>query len=201
MLMKKSFEQLINSLTVFNGRSRFTKNDSFKEFLTDYYNDASAYLKLFKQCLNCHGIQTQQEISFSNSFGFESSLNEVQASLSKLKYMIIENDTLNTKILFYRLIQNGHKTKCHLHFFNGKLFLCSYTFSYIDQNQRNELIEKLHEKYQLGQVNYRRQNILDHSNNYIQFNEHIDFSINYVSLNSVFFKSITNPEIKSAKHL
>jgi len=121
MHTKRKLLQLVNSIPVFKIRSKISESDSFKEFLTEYYCEYQAYLKLYKQCLKCHGIETKESITFSKSFEFGSSVNEVKSYLTKLKFQVIDNTNLNTRIIFYKMMHNKNKSKCHFHFFEEKI--------------------------------------------------------------------------------
>lgn len=172
------------------GLSHFRRNDEFRNILIDQYNDAESYLQIHKKCLACHSIQTELNISSSINFQLGSTLKDVKKKLSITKIDIIHNYSLNSKILYFKIIQNNYKTKCQLHFFENRLFLCAYTYSYMGKDERIEMIKKIQAKYISVPTNYLRQNIIDEFNNYILFNDTVDLTIYYLSLNSDFFNSI-----------
>ena len=182
----------------FVGISANSRKDVFREYLIDYYKDSDPYLFLYKKCLKCHSLQTELNITSTLSYEFGSSFNDVKRSLSISKFGILNNNLLNTKILYYRIILDGHRTKCQLHFFDNKLFMCTYTFSYLSRDQRKEMIQSIRQKYISEPVNYLRQNIIDDQNVYIQFDDVVELTISYLSLDSDIFNVIKTTKATAA---
>lgn len=168
------------------------RQDDFSDYISETYNELEQYLLLSRKCLKCHSLKTDFAIAPPSGLRFEDTFNEVQKYFSSKKYQIIRNKSLKIDILYYRTLLDNHKVKCHHHFFNNKLFLSAYTFPYLDKNQRLAMIEKLRKNYAVEPSHYLRQNIIDNQNNYMQFNDSVEFTINYVSLDCDIFQKEIN---------
>jgi hypothetical protein len=67
-----------------------------------------------------------------------------------------------------------------------------YVFHYLGNDGINEIINIIQEKYLPDVEIYSKQNIIDPNNNCLNIDEGIDLTISYLSLDSDFFKKITN---------
>lgn len=65
--------------------------------------------------------------------------------------------------------------------------MCGYTYSYLDKEERLEMIKNIQAKYISTPTNYLQQNIVDEFKNFVLFNNTVDLTINYLALNSEFF--------------
>lgn len=70
------------------------------------------------------------------------------------------------------------------------MFLCSYTFSYLKDSQQDEITTILRNKYLPG-TNYSEQDIIvDSRRNCISIENSVEYTINYLPLNSEIFDEI-----------
>ena len=69
--------------------------------------------------------------------------------------------------------------------------MCNYTFSYLNKEQRTKMIKNIRGKYISEPSTYLRQNIIDEQNVYIQFDDVVELTINYLALNSDFFNTMS----------
>ncbi|MBL7996788.1 hypothetical protein JNM05_15585 [bacterium] len=95
---------------------------------------------------------------------------------------------LKNQILFYKFLLGGHKTKCEMHFFKNKMFLFTYTFSYLTPNDKIKLVESLSKKYLSKSIDLKNICITDEQGNKIFLHDSSDFIIYYLAAKSDFFK-------------
>lgn len=85
------------------------------------------------------------------------------------------------KVFFFREKIGKHKAKVEFHFYEGKLFLYTYTFSYLNKEDKAELIDVIHDKYLVNQeVELNGNYIQDESDNIILLNDKVEFMISYM---------------------
>jgi hypothetical protein len=72
-----------------------------------------------------------------------------------------------------------------LHFFDQKLFCINYTYKQIKENEKQEIVKSILEKYNLsGSIDINGKIIVDNYGNGLVFENNGDFSVNYLSPNS-----------------
>lgn len=120
--------------------------DDYYSNLISQFNKPDSYNLLVKKCSKNH-INTNVEINFSDVLKFNCSIKQFKKTISYKCYYEKQNKTLNTRILFYKLEMGDHKVKCQVHFHNGELFYFIYTFPYLNNENKHEIIKILSTKY------------------------------------------------------
>ena len=191
--MNRYFDKIKNffSKIPFNGRKNITRKLSYSSSISQFA-DYNFYLSLYNKASSQEHLKTNVEISLTRNSRFGCTLKEIKSKFRK-PFSHLKNITpLHAEIYLYKLLIGNHKVKCQLHFFDGKLFMYRYIFPYQDNERIDEIINIIHEKYLPGVINYSRQNIIDPNNNCLHIDDNLDLIISYLSLDSDFFKKITN---------
>ncbi|MBL4660194.1 MAG: hypothetical protein JKY19_07545 [Alcanivoracaceae bacterium] len=100
--------------------------------------------------------------------------------------------SLSITVLFYKLMFGSQKVKLELHFHNNLLFHYNTTFSYLNNESKNLIINIFRKKYLNGdQLDIKNDCIVDSKNSSITFSDNMDFIVNYsYCMGSLFFKNI-----------
>jgi hypothetical protein len=177
--------QITGFLTNWFGKIRLVKPKeqdhlSFHERFRNFSN----FVFLWKDSFEREAITTDNELVFSNYFGFGSHLDFIKRLIGK-PVESFENKELNIIILMYTINIKGHKVQFELHFFDQKLFCINYTYKQIKENEKQEIVKSILEKYNLsGSIDINGKIIVDNYGNGLVFENNGDFSVNYLSPNS-----------------
>lgn len=178
----------------------FRKNDSY--YSSSYYHqlvDKYSY-NLIAYNLLSNSIKTNQnklntniQILVDSSINFNSTILDIKkkygAPINKIENKVVNN----VIILFYKLKIANQNAKCEFHFYNKKLFYIRYSFSCLNEEKEKSAISVLEKKYLVNtKFDYENQIIIDSLNNVLFINKGINFNIDYVATNSIFFHEITN---------
>ena len=170
--------------------SYFYPLDHYYSTLEDKYSDPHFFSNLIQK----HDFKvynTPVELSFKSRLPFGSGLKSIVDELGKPQIIYEKEDIPGYLILLYRTFIAGEKAKIELHFYNEKLCIYSYIFSYLSQLRKSELLEILSLKYlddrtldiSSFKVNDRHKNIL-------LVEDSVDLAIWYFSGDTQFSKLI-----------
>ncbi len=199
--MKKTYYKIMTFIfQLFNKRKLdYYPRYYYYEILLDKYRDGLFYSNLINNLKKTDGIKTDTEIRlFDNKIPNEVVINDIIRKYGKPNYKIIYEDLFEIKVLFYRQKLGEHKTKVEFHFFRNNLFFYTYTFPYLNLENKNEIIQMIKEKYLEGKSediinNFITSNlsyIVDKNKNIILYNDSIDFSIYYYCDNKKIMEKI-----------
>lgn len=193
--------QITGFLTNWFGKIRLVKpKEQDHQGFSDRYRNFSSFVFLWKNSFDREAITTNQELVFSNYFGFGSSLDFVKRLIGK-PAEAFENKDLDIVILMYTININGHKVNFELHFFDNKLFCINYTYNQVKQEEKMKIIRSMLEKYQLsGSLDVRGKIIIDQFGNGLVFEDNESFSVNYLSPNSRV-QQVSNTWINAQKQV
>ena len=188
--MKTYFYKLkLFGLKFFGYKKQYYKHSYYKA-KTVQYKDISHYLSLYEKSKDPKYTRAGMEICYSPDLKFGCSMQDVKNHLYKPNFHIQTNKSTN--IFFYRLLFGNYKVRCQMHFSNNELFHYNYCFSHNDSKANEEVIKIIKEKYAIDSDSHTRGNIFDNNNNCIQIDDDVVLKINYISLNSDFFKKIAS---------
>jgi hypothetical protein len=173
----------------FRGKEYFYRKNYNSSMIREH---ADFYLTVYKKATSLEHIRTNVEIGLSRNLKFGCTIKEIKAKFREPSDHLKNITSLNAEIYLYKMLIGNHKVKCQLHFFEGKLFMYKYVFHYLGNDGINEIINIIQEKYLPDVEIYSKQNIIDPNNNCLNIDEGIDLTISYLSLDSDFFKKITN---------
>jgi hypothetical protein len=192
--MRRLFYKIMAFLfsILFRRDSYYYPRYRYYERLLEKYSDGTFYSRLIHKIKSVKGRETKTSINHIEHKPFkETSITDIIKKHGKPNYKIIYDDLLNIKVLFYREKLGKHKTKLEFHFFNEQLFFYTYTFSYLNNDDKNELVDILEEKYLEGEkIDMKGDFIVDDNNNIILINDKQDFSIYYICDNRIALESI-----------
>ena len=164
-------------------RKKYYTRKCYDEILLDKYRDLQTYADLIINLSDRNAKPTCEKVGLATKMDFEKiTLKDISRHFGKANYMV-DNDynSFNIKICFYRLFFGEHKVKSEFHFYNNKLFLFNYTFSYLKNDEKNDIKKMLEEKYlNNDKINLNNDYILDSDNSVISFAESMAFTINYI---------------------
>lgn len=146
------------------------------------YDRLEAYLALYHKCRTNENFKTTSGISFLDGIRSGAGIKEVVSMIPSVRHDILNNEAHHIKVVFYKMVIGDHRVKCHIHFFDGKMFLCSYTFSYLKEGDLDKITATLQKKYLPDIVNYSGQIITDPDGNCIYVEKGVELTINYLSL-------------------
>jgi len=180
---------------IFNKRklySYYYPRNYYYEKILDKYSDGHFYVNLINNLKKINEIETNTEIRLiDNKKLNEIVIKDIIRKYGKPNYKIICEDLFEIKVLFYRQKLAYHKTKLEFHFCKNNLFLYTYTFSYLNLEDKNEIIQILKEKYLEGKSKDIINNyIVDKNKNIILLEDSIDFSIYYSYKNNIALEMI-----------
>ena len=183
-----------------HGRKRMAYKDYYQFKLLKQYYDINLYKKLLRCILNF--TNKQDEITLNTLFD-KADFKSIKKKYGKALYEIDhDHDEHLIKILFYKRIISDQKVKLEFHFCDDKLFYYSYTFPYLGEREKNELINNLCKKYNLKSANFSEECILDDNQIAIRIKDQLDLTFKYLDTKSEFVEYIKkNPNKRSDKKL
>jgi hypothetical protein len=190
MKLKNSFSHKFFSLGP--TQNNYSRKSYYQNYLSKY-QDGQFYLGLIKKVKNNSAVKTNIEIRlFENKKLNEINIKDIVRKFGKPRYNIICKKLLGIKIMLFKQNVGAHKTKLEFHFKDEILFFYSYTFSNINNVDKNEIIQIIQDKYLDKGSSYEKVNryIIDKSNNIIFLNDDIRFSIYYLCDNKVDLEQI-----------
>lgn len=146
------------------------------------YDTLEAYLSLYTKCATHASLKTTTGISFLKGAKSGATVKEVLSHLPAARNEILSNGAIHVKVIFYKMFIGPYRVKCHIHFFEDKMFLCSYTFSYLKEGEREKVMAILQKKYLPTIERYAGEVISDPDGNCIYVEAGLELSINYLSL-------------------
>jgi len=192
--MKDAYHKIVNFISSFLYRKNLYSypRDYYYETLLDKYSDGEFYSNLITNLNVLNGIKVNAEIRHLNNKTFNRTvIKDIIKKYGKPNYKIIYKDLLEIKILFYKHKISRHKTKLEFHFFKNNLFFYNYTFSYLNHEDKDEIIKIFKEKYFVEKYhNMINSYIIDKNNNYIIMDDNIYFSINYLCGKNIAWEKI-----------
>jgi hypothetical protein len=165
---------------------------NYYETLLDKYSDGKFYSVLINKLKVFNEIKTAAVIQYlDNKILSDTVINDIIRKNGKPNYKIVYDDLLKIKVLFYRQKMGKHKTKLEFHFLKNSLFFYTYTFTYLNFEDKNEIIQILKEKYFVNKSQDIIDNyIVDKNNNSIILDDGIVFSIYYICGNRIAWGKI-----------
>ena len=179
--------------------SIFYKRKSYKTSRSSYYNlllddtkSIQIYLKLLRDLKSTNAIETSADIQLiDDKKNKELNKRHIIKKHGNPNYKFVCEDLSEIDIWFYRQKFASYRAKIEFHFFNDTLFLYTFTFSYLNPKEKNEIIKIINEKYLTSEYkdlfNYH---IVDKNKNIIMLNDKTSFSIKYLCKNNNAFEKI-----------
>ena len=177
-------------------RKKMAYKDYYQlKLLNQFYN-----INLYKKLLGCilNFKNKQNEITLNTLFD-KADFKSVKKKYGKPLYEIKHDHNQHLiKILFYKRIISDQKVKLEFHFCDDKLFYYSYTFPYLDEQEKNELIYCLRKKYNLKSANLSDECIVDANQIAIRVKDQLDLTFKYLDTKSDFVDYITKCKNKKS---
>lgn len=131
-----------------------------------------------------------------------SHIDQILKKYGKPRHQLTNVSPLNNRILFYKFLIGGHRTKCEMHFFRNKLFLFIYTFSYLTTENRAEIVQLLSLKYLSQTTDLNHNKIAGKNGNEIFILNSVDFTVYYLAVKDDFFQEAVSftEKIKKETH-
>lgn len=195
--------ELFQKITNYRWRMAFGSNSSkshryyYYENMLIKYKSLIPYKSLYLKANRLNQISTNEEICYSLILKLGSSIQQVKKRLSYTKYQFShKSQNVKREVLLYRFKMAGQKVKLEMHFYKGSLFYYQYTFSYINENEKSEMLGLIVNKYGIKDINFENNTIIDGDNNCVLVNDYRDLSIGYAALNHPFFNAIFEEEVE-----
>jgi hypothetical protein len=189
MKTKNSFFRNINPLK--SSREDYSRKSYYRSYLSKY-QDGKFYLTLIEEIKSKAEIKTNIDVKLIKDKKLkEINLTDIVREFGEPLHKVICKDLLGIQILLFKQSLGGYKTKLEFHFLNDILFFYSYTFSNIKNEEKNDIIQIIKQKY-LNERSYDIVNnyIVDKENNMILLNDNIRFSIYYFCDNKLDLEQI-----------
>lgn len=166
--------------------------------LSARYSNLDSYLRILQRCSQLSREESGQEIKPE----LGSHIDHILKKYGKPRHQLTNVSPLGNRILFYKFLIGGHKTKCEMHFFRNKLFLFVYTFSYLTTQNRAEIAQLLSFKYLNQTRDLNHSKIAGKNGNEIFIQNSVDFSIYYLAVKDDFFQEAVSftEKIKKETH-
>ncbi len=144
-----------------------------------------SFVYLWNNSFNKNAVYTDHELSYSEYFGYGSSLGYI-VKLTGKPDLVLDNKDYGIDILIYMLRIKGSEVRFELHFNEEKLFFINYTYFDISDIEKENVIAALTEKYQF---NIPSSEIFDHiiidrEGNGLLIENNRDFSVNFLAPSS-----------------
>ena len=173
----------------------------YRQLLDKYTVNITVYLKLLNAANSFKNKLIAKEIISSYSkISFNYTINRTKKTYGLPAYTIINETVDDVIILFYRLKFGDEKVKCEFHFYKEELFYMKYIFSYLNPKQKESIINIIEKKYlDEKPFNYVNSVISDADNNKLFISEDSHFNIEYLAIDSSFYKNIKELQILNEK--
>jgi hypothetical protein len=165
----------------------------------DKYRRLEDYAVLHAGCALKQRLNTEKGIRFSPGLPFGSPLKDVKGAVGVFAYHEIAHPDIRCIRLFCETKLGGYKTHLMLHFFEERLFLFSYDFSELSSVDRDKIVGILKDKYLCPDSDFRGKIIADERNNVICLDDMLGLRINYMALDSDFFR-FSREKVKADEH-
>lgn len=177
--------QITNFITGMLGKIRLkSAKDEDQNVFRQRYSNFKDFAYHWKNSFSRASVPVNSEITFSNYFGFGSNMEFIKRLIGK-PVISLENKEFDTIILMYMINVHGFNVHFELHFYEGKLFNISYRYKSVTEEEKQQLISALLEKYGISPVTDIGNSILvDPHGNALMFEDGQQFSVNYLSPNS-----------------
>jgi len=173
----------------YSGKYRYYHDFSLGKYTTlDYYHN------LITEVQSKLNIISQQTIKFNDS-GFENvTKKDIFRQYGKPNYYVKSKYILKTELFYYRIRIGGHKVKLELHLHNNHLFFYSYTFPYLKEDEKYQIVNLIEKKYlNENPFDYNSSVLIDGQQSIVNIVDSVNFTINYICYNaSDLFKNIDN---------
>ncbi|RPH33756.1 MAG: hypothetical protein EHM93_03720 [Bacteroidales bacterium] len=189
----------------FKRKGTYFPRNYYYERLFEKYTDATSYLSIVASVQSKQNIVSQRLISFNKNEFKNTTKQDVYKQYGKPNYQIKTNKVLKTELFFYRVFIGGHRVKLDLHFYNNSLFFYSYTFSYLREDEKYQIVNLIEKKYlDEKPFDYNNFVIIDGKQSIINIIDSMDFTINYICCitSSIFQRvetAISNEKLAAAK--
>lgn len=197
MIQSSKPKQLID--TIGSWLSNTKRNDPLSSVYAntlEKYDDLEIYQDIYDKNISRRKMETSVRMEYSSKIQFGESIRSVKNSMPNKKVQVLNSSNgIKRNVLLYRLIIGEQKVKIEFHFHKNKLFYYKFIFSYIEEEQKAELINALLEKYHLPTIEVTNYSIFDTDNNCILVTDHFDFTMSYTQMDSPFFDLIEEQQV------
>jgi hypothetical protein len=178
---------LMKILSFFAGGSNGNPSaNGYTRGFTSAINDIDSYTDMVRD-VSVETKQTTVGITYSSHLSFGMHSRSFIRKLGRPRHSIQQKEPFERKVLLYKFMMGGHKTRCELHFYRDKLFFFNYTFPYILEEDKLEILNILCFKYLGGGVKVEHCKIMDKNNNIIFIDDTGALSVNYLAADSELF--------------
>lgn len=130
-----------------------------------------------------------------NSLFHDRSLKSLMKKYGKPLYSVKHNiEDKKVDIKFYKRIISGQKVKLEFHFYQNVLFYYSYSFPYLTNKEKNDIIDRIDKKYDLGFESSEtyKLSILDKDHIFFRISDEPEFKLQYLDTKNRFYKKLKN---------
>jgi hypothetical protein len=169
-------------------------------------------MESYRKAREKNNLYTNNEILYNTKISFGCTISDTREIFGAPLFSN-QNDTFNpVTVLFYKILIGGHKVRCEMFFWKEQLYSLNYTFPYLSDKDKDDIISVIRNKYLNSSIDFASQKIVDREGNLIMINDVNSFEIYYsVSTNIIFREATTlleanmtnriNKEKRKAKQL
>ena len=193
-IMKNIFYRTF-SFFIRKNKGSYPYGHSHKKFVSRF-NEPESYTFLIRDS-ELPTVESDKEISYSHHLKFGMDYKIYKKKLGKPNNFMHQTEPIDRRILYYKFIMGGHRTKCELHFYKDKLFFYCFTFPYLTEENKKEILNILYEKYVNHPIDMENVKIADKNNNILFIENRVELTVNYVALSSEIFSYLDIAKIAS----
>ncbi|MCK5169791.1 MAG: hypothetical protein KAQ75_07925 [Bacteroidales bacterium] len=157
----------------------YSRHYYYDKSFTMYYSIESL-CKLFS--IDKEKVETQTTLFLNKNINFGSNQHQIKNKLgSPSCYMSRSVNSLDFKIMYYRMYLGGYKTKQEVHLYENTLYYFNYIFSYLNSSDKEILKKLLCKKYLHEGCEIMDKVIIDKYGNLLFVTDNVDFTINYLT--------------------
>ena len=177
-IMRRRFNKIIRKILSKN--YRYYSKSYYYDKSFAIYNNIESLCNLFS--CEKQTLETKTPVFLSTNIKFGSNQNQIKKKLgSPGSYMLRSVNSLDFKIMYYRMYLGGYKTKQEVHLYENTLYYFNYVFSYLNNADKEVIKKLLCKKYLEKDYEIIDHLIIDKYGNSIFITDSVNFTINYLT--------------------
>lgn len=172
-------------------RSSYRQSSFYYKQLVDKYNNYDFYMESYRKAKEKKDLYTNNEILYNTKIKFGCTISDTREIFGTPLFSN-QDDTFNPiTVLFYKTLIGGHKVRCEMFFWKEKLYSLNYTFPYLSNKDKKDIISVIQNKYLNDSIDFTNQKIVDQNGNLIMINDVNSFEIYYSVPTNIIFREAT----------
>lgn len=175
----------------------------------DYYNGFEGFISIGDYSNWIHKLNNKCQVNITskpfflrNKLSNKTERNEISRNFGKPKRLNILNfNNQKLRQLLYKIYIGPHKVRLQMHILDDMLMIHSYTFPYLNFEEKKEILKKLRLKYQINEdIDFDKSIFVTENNSAIYVSEECMLSIFYVhDMQSDFIQKLLANRVSSEK--